>query len=342
MARDYGRIHTNFWNSADIRPLSDAGKLLAAYLLTSPHSNIIGAYLAPDSYIADDMAWPVETVTRTLQELIAKGFCQRFGDKRHIVVRRYLAWNGIENGNVLKAAFKQADALPDDPALFHVVKGLEPYAKHFGDTSERVWQTLRERLPEPFRNMDMEPKPNPEMEQTPAPKQLASSSKPNLPKSTKPPRTGPEPTASSDFQAFYDLYPKKKNRKQAEVAFPRALKRASLAKILAGVERYAAERHGQDERYTKHAATWLNNDCWNDYDKATNGAGDDDEDARLARIFGAIAIDVGIYRKTGAWVEFRNGRKPDDPMTQIDPVILSRWGYADAAIYERWKDAHPA
>ena len=28
--------------------------------------------------------------------------------------------------------------------------------------------------------------------------------------------------------------------------------------------RYAAERTGQDAHWTKHPATWLNNECWKD------------------------------------------------------------------------------
>jgi hypothetical protein len=28
--------------------------------------------------------------------------------------------------------------------------------------------------------------------------------------------------------------------------------------------RYAAERTGEDDKYTKHPATWLNAECWKD------------------------------------------------------------------------------
>ena len=33
---------------------------------------------------------------------------------------------------------------------------------------------------------------------------------------------------------------------------------ATSAELLAGAERYAAEQRGQDPRYIKHPATWLN------------------------------------------------------------------------------------
>jgi hypothetical protein len=38
--------------------------------------------------------------------------------------------------------------------------------------------------------------------------------------------------------------------------------------MLNGAMRYAAERTGQDQRYTKHPATWLNGQCWKDESNA--------------------------------------------------------------------------
>ncbi|OKO71893.1 hypothetical protein AC630_31760 [Bradyrhizobium sp. AS23.2] len=34
--------------------------------------------------------------------------------------------------------------------------------------------------------------------------------------------------------------------------------------MLNGAMRYAAERTGQDPKFTKHPATWLNGECWKD------------------------------------------------------------------------------
>lgn len=162
MTRDYGRVSIKFWNSADIRSLSDQGKLLASYLITGPHSNIIGAYLLPDAYVADDLGWTATTVSKVFAELFRNGFAVRFKDGRHICVCKFLEHNKIENPNVAKAAIKQFEQLPYDPALKHVLNGLELYEKQFPNGLERV----RERLGKPFRNMepnrtDTEPEPEP-------------------------------------------------------------------------------------------------------------------------------------------------------------------------------------
>src|ERR1035437_408133 len=167
MSRDYGRVSTAFWKSPAIRSLNDRGKLLANYLITNPHSNMIGSYLLPDSYIADDLEWLVETVRKTLSELFEKGFAKRFADGRHIVICKFLEWNPIENPNVAKAAIKQVEQLPDDPCLLHVFNGFKQYAEHFNNALPNCLETLSERFIKPFRNQEQEQEPEPEQDQEP-------------------------------------------------------------------------------------------------------------------------------------------------------------------------------
>jgi hypothetical protein len=70
--------------------------------------------------------------------------------------------------------------------------------------------------------------------------------------------------AASAFDAFWQAYPKKVAVNEAMRAFTRATERAPPDDIIRGAARYAAERDGEDPRYTKHPATWLNQDCWRD------------------------------------------------------------------------------
>ena len=75
------------------------------------------------------------------------------------------------------------------------------------------------------------------------------------------PATAPQ----SDFQAFWALFPKRRDKRAAERAWRAAIKNgANPADIIAGAERYAAERKNQDARYTKYPATWLNAGAWED------------------------------------------------------------------------------
>ncbi len=93
---------------------------------------------------------------------------------------------------------------------------------------------------------------------------------PTPPKEKTTPSTISEATASSisletEFeQQFWPAYPRRVGKGQALKAFRAARKKSDLETILAGVRRYAADRHGENPEFTKHASTWLNGQCWLD------------------------------------------------------------------------------
>lgn len=72
--------------------------------------------------------------------------------------------------------------------------------------------------------------------------------------------------AASQFDEWWNVYPRKVGKEAARPVFARILKagQASLAELAAGAERYAAERAGEDPTFTKHPKTWLNGGHWND------------------------------------------------------------------------------
>lgn len=68
----------------------------------------------------------------------------------------------------------------------------------------------------------------------------------------------------SDFDEFWKAYPRRVEKITARTAYDKALKVATATQILQGAMRYAAERQGQNPRFTKHPASWLNAGCWDD------------------------------------------------------------------------------
>jgi len=79
------------------------------------------------------------------------------------------------------------------------------------------------------------------------------------------------PAAARAFAVFWDVYPKKVAVTDAIHAFARAISRAPSDQIIRGAMRYAAERDGEDPRYTKNPATWLNKACWRDHTPSPTG-----------------------------------------------------------------------
>jgi hypothetical protein len=81
--------------------------------------------------------------------------------------------------------------------------------------------------------------------------------------------------SNSDFETFWQTYPKKVGRLQAEKKYNEIIKskKASAADLLGGAGRYAAERARQDHQYTKHPITWLIGGHWTDEPQPTSGLG---------------------------------------------------------------------
>jgi hypothetical protein len=68
--------------------------------------------------------------------------------------------------------------------------------------------------------------------------------------------------AEPGFIQWWAAYPRKVDKRKALAAYRRARKRGvSIDDLARGVNRYAAERRGQDPQYTKHPTTWLNADA---------------------------------------------------------------------------------
>ena len=122
--RDYGKVHTSFWASANIRQLSEDGRTLAMYLLTCPHGTIAGVFRLPDGYASEDLQWTSKRVREGFAELFANGFANRCETTKWVWVIKHLEWNPPENPNQRKSAAKVAAQIPDEcgwkPAFMRV------------------------------------------------------------------------------------------------------------------------------------------------------------------------------------------------------------------------------
>lgn len=74
-----------------------------------------------------------------------------------------------------------------------------------------------------------------------------------------------KPDFDREFETeFWPAYPRKVGKGQALKAYRAARKLSDCQTITSGARRYAAERAGQDQQFTRHAATWLNGQGWLD------------------------------------------------------------------------------
>lgn len=112
--RDYGRVFSSIWESADFRDLTDDGRTLVLYLLTCQHGTLAGAFRMPDGYVMEDLQWGSERVLEGFRNLAEKGFALRCSVSKWVWVCKYLQWNPLENPNQRKAAAKIAEKVPKE------------------------------------------------------------------------------------------------------------------------------------------------------------------------------------------------------------------------------------
>lgn len=77
--RDYGKVSPQFWIGETGKRLRKAGaeaQVVALYLMTCSHSNMIGLYYLPVMYIAHETGLGMDGALKGLQRASEAGFCQ--------------------------------------------------------------------------------------------------------------------------------------------------------------------------------------------------------------------------------------------------------------------------
>ena len=125
-------------------------------------------------------------------------------------------------------------------------------------------------------------------------------------------------TPSPGFDAFWSAYPVRKGRGAALKAWAKAILRAPPEEIIAAAARYRPA----ESKFTKHPATWLNQDCW------TDEPDHHDEPDAFARAAFAVATgrEYGLDERGAHGM----GAAPDDEPGGSEGG--SRWGGNVAAL----------
>lgn len=122
--RDYTKLAPTFWTGKTGRALKRRGiegVLVALYLVSSPHSNMLGLYYQPVLYLAEETGLTIEGASKGLHDCIACGFCSYDEETKTVWVHEMAAWQIAESlssgDNRCKGIQKDYDALPDNPFI---------------------------------------------------------------------------------------------------------------------------------------------------------------------------------------------------------------------------------
>jgi biotin operon repressor len=69
--------------------------------------------------------------------------------------------------------------------------------------------------------------------------------------------------SDSEFDSFWNHYPKKVDKGAALRAFKRAVKKQDPEDVIAGAKAYAEDPNLPEKQFIKNPATWLNAEAWN-------------------------------------------------------------------------------
>ncbi|WP_457492079.1 hypothetical protein [Tardiphaga sp. P5_C7] len=154
MSMNYGVVFPSFWTGATGRALRQDvdAQVVALYLMTSPHANIIGVFRCPIQFIQLETGRPIEGASKGLTKLCELGFCTvdpdtetvwvhemahyqigpelKGADKRIKHVRRF--FDDIENAHIKRAFFAKYGAayqLPEPPVSTEAASPIEGASK---------------------------------------------------------------------------------------------------------------------------------------------------------------------------------------------------------------------
>lgn len=122
--REYGKVGPKFWIGATGKKLRAAGmeaQIVAMYLMTAPHANMLGLYYIPMAFIAHETGLPIEGASKGLRSAIEAGFCE-YDEESEVVwvveMASYQVGESLKPNDLrVKGVQNEYASLPENPFL---------------------------------------------------------------------------------------------------------------------------------------------------------------------------------------------------------------------------------
>jgi len=124
----YYRVPQRFWQDKDIRALPEDARVLALYLKTSPHRNMVGLFYCPLAYMETDLQWDSKRLRKAFEALL-DGLIAYDWDQQIVFLRDALEDDPPGNVNQRKGAINALKSLPPTPLLAEVLKAAERHCE---------------------------------------------------------------------------------------------------------------------------------------------------------------------------------------------------------------------
>lgn len=140
--REYGTVAPQFWTGETGKALKSAGPeavIVALYLMTSPHANMVGIYFLPKIYLGYETGLGIEGASKGLARAIEAGFCDYDEASEHVFVYSMARY---QVGRALAATDKRCKGVENElsklPGSRFVTEFRRRYASayHLSETLE--------------------------------------------------------------------------------------------------------------------------------------------------------------------------------------------------------------
>ena len=241
--RDYSKVSGQFWTGRTGKRLRGdmEAQLVALYLMTSPHANMIGVYQVPILYIAHETGLSIEGASKGLDRCIKAAFCSYDYETETVFVIEMAAHqvgDAIQGNDKRRPAIqKMADAIAE-PHIYQAF--MARYGECYG-------LKVRVEMASPIEGAS---KPLPSQKQEQEQK-----------KSEKQKSLGQQ---AARFAEFWAAYPVKKGKADALKSWTRRGLDAIADRILADVEARKVRDRQWLDGFIPHGSTYVNGRGWED------------------------------------------------------------------------------
>ncbi|MDR3353368.1 MAG: hypothetical protein LBO00_10300 [Zoogloeaceae bacterium] len=167
--RNYSKVGPQFWIGPTGKKLRAAGmeaQIVAMYLLTSPHANMLGLYYCPTMFIAHETGLGLEGASKGLQSAIEAGFCE-YDEASEVVwvieMASYQIGEALKPNDLrVKGVQNEYGSLPENPYL---ARFYEKYSTAFRMSVCRGKASPSEAPSKPLRSQEQEQEKEQEQEQ---------------------------------------------------------------------------------------------------------------------------------------------------------------------------------
>lgn len=142
--RDYAKIGPQFWigrTGKELRKRGPECQVVAMYLISCPHANMLGLYYLPKMFIAHETGLTMEGACKGLLSAIEAGFCQYDDDSEMVWVpemARYQISDSLKPADKRCAGVQnEYNALPTNPFLSEF---YDKYSAAFCMTTRREYR----------------------------------------------------------------------------------------------------------------------------------------------------------------------------------------------------------